>query len=290
MITKFLFLLSESIRALFRAKLHAVISSITIAIALVIFSMAYFTYVNLLGYSYKFKSKYRIEVFFDSDMEAGNAQDLFNTILIADGIEQGEFIDKEKAADLFRSYFDEDIIDIIGENPLPMGGRYDMNTDYRNSGQMSKIVRDIRQIEGVDVASFQQGVVSRVDSIVENILGISMILGIIIFIISVILISNTIRLIIHARQDAIETMHLLGATNSFIRFPFVIEGIIQGIIGAGLSLLILYLLSSLQNYLLEPLVKLPLVEPSNLVLYNIVFGLVLALIGSFRGISKYLPG
>ncbi len=85
-------------------------------------------------------------------------------------------------------------------------------------------------------------------------------------------------------------MHLLGATNSFIRFPFVIEGIIQGIIGAGLSLLILYLLSSLQNYLLEPLVKLPLVEPSNLVLYNIVFGLVLALIGSFRGISKYLPG
>ncbi len=290
MITKFLFLLSESIRALFRAKLHAVISSITIAIALVIFSLAYFTYVNLLGYSYKFKSKYRIEVFFDSDMETGNAQDLFNTILIADGIEQGEFIDKEKAADLFQSYFDEDIIDIIGENPLPMGGRYDINTDYRNSGQMSKIVRDIRQMEGVDVASFQQGVVSRVDSIVENMLGISMILGIIIFIISVILISNTIRLIIHARQDAIETMHLLGATNSFIRFPFVIEGIIQGIIGAGLSLFILYLLSSLQNYLLEPLVKLPLVEPTNLVLYNIVFGLVLALIGSFRGISKYLPG
>ena len=290
MITKLIFLLTESFRALFRAKLPAAISSITIAITLVIFSLAYFTYVNLLGYSYKFKSKYRIEVFFDSDMEVANAQDLFNIILISDGIEQGEFIDKEKAADLFRSYFDEDIIDIIGENPLPMGGRYDINTDYRNSGQMSKIVRDIRRMEGVDVASFQQGVVSRVDSIVENILGISMILGIIIFIISVILISNTIRLIIHARQDAIETMHLLGATNSFIRFPFVIEGIIQGIIGAVLSLFILYLLSSLQNYLLEPLVKLPLVEPSNLVLYNIVFGLVLALIGSFRGISKYLPG
>ena len=43
-------------------------------------------------------------------MEASNAQDLFNTILISDGIEQGEFIDKEKAADLFRSYFDEDIM------------------------------------------------------------------------------------------------------------------------------------------------------------------------------------
>jgi cell division transport system permease protein len=288
-ITKLIFLLAESFRALFRAKLPAAISSITIAITLVIFSLAYFTYVNLLGYSYKFKSKYRIEVFFQSDLNTNEARDLFNTILISDGIEQGEFINKEKTADLFKLYFHEDIIDIIGENPLPMGGRYDINVDYRNSEQMSSMVRDIRRLAGVDVASFQHGVISRVDSIVENILWVSMVLGMIIFIISLILISNTIRLIIHARQEAIETMHLLGATNSFIRFPFVAEGIIQGLIGAGFSLLILYLLRSLQSYLLEPLVRLPLVEPANLITYNIIFGLMLALIGSYRGISKYLP-
>jgi cell division transport system permease protein len=84
-------------------------------------------------------------------------------------------------------------------------------------------------------------------------------------------------------------MHLLGATNSFIRFPFVAEGIIQGIIGSGFSLIILYLLRILQDYLLGPLVKLPLVEPANLIVYNIIFGLMLALIGSYRAISKYLP-
>ena len=289
MITKLLFLLSESFRALFRAKLPAAISSITIGIALVIFSLAYFTYVNLIGYSYKFKSKYRIEVFFQSDLNADEARDLFNTILISDGIEQGVFINKEKAADLFKSYFHEDINEIIGENPLPMGGRYDIAVDYRNSTQMRSMVLEIRRLEGVDVASFQQGVISRVDSIVENILGVSMAMGIAIFIIAVILVSNTIRLIIHARQEAIETMHLLGATNSFIRFPFVVEGIIQGIIGAGFSLLMLYLLRSLQSYLLEPLVNLPMVEPANLIAYNIIFGLILALIGSYRGISKYLP-
>ena len=289
MITKILFLLSESFRALFRAKLPAAISSVTIGIALVIFSLAYFTYVNLLGYSYKFKSKYRIEVFFQSDLNTDQARDLFNTILISDGIEQGEFINKEKAADLFNSYFHEDIIEIIGENPLPMGGRYDIAVDYRNSHQMRRIVMEIRHLEGVDVASFSQGVIARVDSIVENILGVSMVMGIAIFIIAVILVSNTIRLIIHARQEAIETMHLLGATNSFIRFPFVVEGVIQGLLGAGFSLVILYLLRSLQSYLLEPMVNIPLVEPDNLVAYNIIFGLMLALIGSYRGISKYLP-
>ena len=130
MITKLLFLLSESFRGLFRAKLPAAISSITIGIALVIFSLAYFSYVNLLGYSYKFKSKYRIEVFFHNELNTGEARDLFNTILILDGIEQGEFIDKEKASELFMSYFHEDINEIIGENPLPMGGRYDIDVDF----------------------------------------------------------------------------------------------------------------------------------------------------------------
>jgi cell division transport system permease protein len=288
-IAKFLFLLSESFRGLIRAKLPAAISSITIGIALVIFSLAYFSYVNLLGYSYKFKSKYRIEVFFHNDLNTEEARDLFNTILILDGIEQGEFIDKEKASELFKSYFHEDINEIIGENPLPMGGRYDIALDYRNSNQMSRIVREIRHLEEVDVASFQQGIISRVDSIVENILGVSMVMGLMIFIIAVILVSNTIRLIIHAKQETIETMHLLGATNSFIRFPFVVEGIIQGILGAGFSLSILFLLRSLQTYLLEPLIKLPLVEPANLIAYNFILGLLLALFGSYRGISKYLP-
>ena len=116
-----------------------------------------------------------------------------------------------------------------------------------------------------------------------------MILGITIFIVSVVQVSNTIRLIIHTKQETIETLHLLGATNSFIRFPLVVEGIIQGLLGAGFSLLTLYLLSSFQEYLLEPMISLPLVRPSNFIMYNLIFGLLLALIGSYRGISKYLP-
>ena len=82
MFAKLIFLLAESFRALFRAKLHAIISSITIGIALVIFSLAYYSYLNLLGFSYEFKSKYRIEVFFESNLELDEARDLFNTILI----------------------------------------------------------------------------------------------------------------------------------------------------------------------------------------------------------------
>jgi len=289
MITKLFFLISESFRALFRAKLPATVSSITIGLALVVFSLAYLTYENLVGYSYQFKSKYRIEVFFDSNLMLDKGYDLFNSILIINGIEQGEFINKEKASKLFSSFFNENIEDIIGHNPLPMGGRFDISRDFQNSDEMNRIVGEIRKIDGVDVASFQQGVISRVDKVIENLLGVGMAIGITIFFIAVILVSNTIRLIIYSKQETIETLHLLGATNSFIRFPLVIEGIIQGMLGAGFSLFILYLLSSFKEYLLEPLIHLPITTPSNLIEYNFIFGLLLALIGSIRGISKYLP-
>ena len=289
MITKLFFLLSESFRALLRAKLPAVVSIITIGIALVIFSLAYFTYENLIGYSHQFKSKYRIDVFFDSNLKIDKSQDLFNTILIIDGIEQGEFIDKHKASKLFFSFFNENIEDIIGENPLPMGGKFDLSKDYRHSGEMNRIVNEIRKIDGVDVASFQRGVIARVDTVIDNLLGVGMALGFVIFIIAVILVSNTIRLIIHSKQETIETLHLLGATNSFIRFPLLMEGLIQGMLGATFSLFILYLLSSFKEYLLEPLIPISLISPMYLIEYNFIFGFLLALIGSVRGISKYLP-
>ena len=90
-----------------------------------------------------------------------------------------------------------------------MGGQYDISIDYRTSEEMSKIVRNIRLMDGVSDASFQSGVVTRIDSIVENVLGFSIIMGIIIFLISIILVSNTFRLIIHAKNE-----QLINKTNT----------------------------------------------------------------------------
>ena len=289
MFTKILFLFSESVRTIFRAKIPAIISAITIGIVLIIFSLAYLSYDNLRGFSHQFKSKYRIEVFFYNDYDLNQSRDLFNTILILDGIEQGEFIDKDKASKLFYSFFNEKIEDIIGENPLPMGGRFEISEDYRENKKMREIVEGIRMMDGVDLASFQQSIISRIDSIIENLFGIFILLGIAIFIVSITLISNTMRLIIHSKQDSIETLHLLGATNSFIRFPLIVEGAIQGLFGAGFSFFFLYIIASFQEYLFELFAPLPLINPFDFLFSNIVLGVVLALIGSFRGISKYLP-
>ena len=288
MMSKLTFLLSDSIRALFRARIPAIISSITIAITLVVFSSAYFFYVNMVGFTNKFTAQFNIEVFFDSELSEAKSIQLFNDILLIRGIEQGEFIDKEKAARLFKLYFKDDIQNIIGNNPLPMGGNFDISKSHRSPRMMSKITREIRRKDGVDEAAFQHDVVSRVDQIIDNLLGFSLVIGIAILLISIILVSNTIRLIIHSKQHSIETLHLLGATNSFIRFPFIMEGIYQGLIGSTMALLFLSLLYSLQAYLIESLVRIQLVIPDMIIAGNLMVGILLGLTGSYRGISKYL--
>ena len=288
MVSRLLFLLSESFRALFRAKVPAIISSITIAITLIVFSIAFYTFENLIGFSNKFTSQFSIEVFFDAGLIKDDAIDLFNQILLIDGVELGEFIDKEKASNIFKLYFKEDIQNIIGENPLPMGGNFEISPQFRDSYSMQNIANEIRLLSGVNEAVFQQGIVSKINRIVENMFGVSLIIGLSILFISVILVSNTIRLIIHSKRITVEILHLIGATNMFIKFPFILEGIFQGLIGSVISLLVLTLLYKFQIYLLDPIINIKLIVPNIIIPGNIILGSILGFTGSYRGISKYL--
>ena len=136
MITKILFLISESFRGLYRAKVPALISSITIAISLVIISSAIFSYHNFLNLTKNIKSEFAIETFFNQNISLEDALNLYNNILLIDGIEQGEFIDKEKASRIFKKYFNENIEEMLGENPLPMGANYVLSTNFRTNEQI----------------------------------------------------------------------------------------------------------------------------------------------------------
>ena len=288
MFSRLFFLLSESFKGLFRAKIPALISSMTIAITLIVFSIAYYSYMNFIDYSFEFKKKYRIDVFFNADISSSDGKSIFDNILLIDGIEQGKFIGKNEAADIFRVYFDAEIQDVIGSNILPLGGKFDVSPRYRNPSAMEVLVRKIKKMERVDQASYRSGLITRVDRIIENALNISIVIGMGIFILAIILVSNTIRLIIHSKKSTIETLYLLGATKGFIRFPFLLEGIFQGIIGAVFALSILWLLNSLIQYSLTPILQPISINTFIIVAGNFLIGSSLGLIGSYQGISKYL--
>lgn len=289
MFSKIIYLLTESIKGFYRAKLPAFISSLTIAVTLIVFSIALFSYTNLIGYSYAFKKQYQINVFFDFDLNQEECLELFNKVLLIDGIESGEFITKSKALAIYKNLFNEDIEKELDENPLPMSAVLDISSEkHRTPQAMDNLSKTIRRIEGVHQVSYPEQIVRRVDKIVKNSISISIFAGIVIFIFSTVLVSNTIRLIIYAKQSSIETLHLLGASELFIKIPFLIEGVLQGFIGSLISLGVLSLLLSLANYLLSSFLESNLMIPTSVILGNIFMGLILGLVGSYRSITKHL--
>jgi len=288
MFSKIFFLFSESFRGLYRTKLPALISSITIAISLIILSVAIFSYYNFIGLTKNIKSEFAIETFFDQGISVEDATNLYNKILLIEGIEQGEFIDKDKAASIFKKYFNENIENMIGENPLPMGANYIVSTNARANAQVKDIVIRIKRLNGVEDVLFQGETIKKINKIIEIILSISFIIGFFILGISIILVSNTITLIVYSRRRTIEILQLLGATSSFIKFPFFVEGILQGFFGSIMSILFLIVLNSFQIYFMESIASSHLVTPPIIVPLNIALGLILGIIGSYRGLFNQL--
>ena len=284
-LNKIIYLMSESFKSIYRSILQSAVSSLTIAASLIILSITYYLYMNMQEYAYKIKDEYKIEVFFDEKLDLEQALGVFNKILMIDGIDEGRFIDKDNALEIFKKEFDENIINIIGSNPLPMGASYGISPNYRTQSSMIGIADMITEIDNVDEAIFSKGAINKFDKLSRNLLGFSFLLGVFIMFISLFYVSNTIMLVVYSKKDEIKTMNLLGASNFFIKFPYLFKGLILGLLGSCISLLILFWFYKLCFYVLGTSILYQNINYFSIVLMNVIFGVLLGLIGSSRALS-----
>ena len=283
---KIIYLLSESFRSISRSILPSIISSLTIAASLVVLSVSYFLYNNVKIFTAELKDEYKIEVFFDNNLNLDEAIDTFNDILLIDGIEEGTFIDKENAAAIFREEFDEDVINIIGSNPLPFSATYGVTEAYKSFSSINEIVKKINQLPNIDEAVFPSGLINKFDKISRNILSFSFLLGLFIMFISLFFISNTIMLIVYSKKNEIKTMELLGASRIFIKTPYLFEGALLGLLGGCLSVVIIFWLYKVFIYIIDPQFIISSTTYYYIITMNLIFGTLLGLVGSSRALAS----
>ena len=101
-------------------------------------------------------------------------------------------------------------------------------------------------------------------------------------------VSNTILLVIYSKKEDIETYKLLGASNLFIKTPYLIEGMIYGIIGATISILGLILLYSIVDYFLSPVLDIKNYDYLKIIILNFSMGIFLGFLGSSKALSSYV--
>ena len=274
----------ESLEGFRRARMAAAITTFTVAFALVLMALVYIVASNLGRVVLNLRARVQMEAFLDPSLTDQEAQKIEDRIRAVAGVEQVEFVSKEKALLEFEREFGEDIFSVLHDNPLPASFRIRLKPEFQRSDLAKRVADAVGQIEGVDEVVYRGDVLALLDRYMGIVLLGGAVFGFLIGLGSVLLISNTIRLAILTRANVIEIMQLVGATNSFIRRPFVLEGMLQGTLGGLLAALTLYALVRAANLEIPNLV----VVDRRLYLVVVLVGWLLGALGSAVAVRKFL--
>jgi len=279
-----LYHISQGIKGLFKAKFSTVFAIIIIAISLIVISVFLLAIVNTQRLVDSIHERMELELFVDNAMDSVDVNRIRKELDQIEGLKDIRFISREEAAQYFQSQFDADIFDILDENPLPASFRIKLTREYRSSAKVSLIIDHLKRMDGVDDVIFRQDLLAILEKYMRVAFVFVIAVGGILAFGSIYLVSNTIKLIIFSRVEIINIMKLVGATKNFIRKPFIVEGLIQGIWGALLAILILITVLRLVSIEI----------PNLIVIYDEIYwiilglGLIFGFLGSMLALTKFL--
>jgi cell division transport system permease protein len=232
--------LRESISGFTRTRLSTIVSIITISISLLFLGMFAVATVHTSRFIDVLRSTVELEAFLDEGLSGKDVDEIRVKVGLVEGVGGLTYVSKEDAAKIFEKEFGENIFDVLDFNPLPASLRISLKEGFKTSSAALNIANRIQEIKGVESVRYRKELLELIDTRAASINNLTLGLGIIISLSAVFLVSNTIRLAIYAKRHTIRTMELVGATRGFIRIPFLLEGVLQGIIGGVVASLLIY--------------------------------------------------
>ncbi len=200
-----------------------------------------------------------------------------------------EYISEEKAAETFQKELGDDFVSFIGYNPLHTSIEVHLKAAYADDFYFTQIETMLKKNPIVKEISYQKSLVQSINDNVKKISAVLLVFSLLLLLIAITLINNTIRLAVYSKRFLIKTMQLVGATEGFIRRPFlsvsIIHGLISSFIAIGLLIVVIYIarreipeiisLQSLDLFLV-------------LFAFVILIGFFISLISTFVAVRKYL--
>lgn len=200
-----------------------------------------------------------------------------------------EYIDPEKAAQEYQEAIGEDFVKFIGDNPLKPSIEVKLNAAYANSDSLAIIESELTENSNIHEVFYKPNLINEVNQNMKNISFYLLIFSGLLLIIAMALINNTIRLSIYSKRFVIKTMQLVGARHSFIRRPFVMTGIGNGLVAAFIAIgLIITLLYYLQQEFPEIINFKDVELYGALFLIVVILGIIISWISTNLAVRKYL--
>lgn len=235
------------------------------------------------------KENIGISVILHENASAADISHLQKTLDIMPGVNSTEFISGEQAARQLVADLGEDFVAFLGYNPLNPIIEVRFKAGYANADSLAVFEAGLLKNRVVREVDYQKDLVHLVNENVRKISLVLLMFSSLLMVIAFALINNTIRLSVFSKRFLIKSMQLVGATQGFIRQPFVIKGIIQGIIGATLAIaLLIFSLYTAQKHIPELVAFQDVKMLFSLFLLVIFLGIVISWISTHFAVKKYL--
>ncbi len=294
-ISSFFYTLRQGFRNLFRNKLFTLASIATIGACLFLFGLFYAIVTNFEHIVRTAEEGVSVWVFFDEGLEDVRIQQIGDMISKRPEVSEINFVSAEEAWEGFKAEYLGEYGDGFTENPLENSANYQV---YLNDVSMqSALVTYLESVEGVRQVNRSELAATTLTGVNALIAYVSVGIIAILLAVSIFLISNTVTIGISVRKEEINIMKYIGATDFFVRSPFVVEGMLIGLIGAAIPLGFIYTLYNVVlSYVMErfsmlsSLLSFVTVEEVFRVLVPISLGLGVGIgfLGSFTTVRKHL--
>lgn len=212
---------------------------ISISLVLLLVGVAGLLVANAKSVSDYFKENMQISVLMKQEVGEDEVMEYVSELDAMPFIKSTKLISREQGTREMADLLGEDFLDVFETAPIPVSVDVTLKADYVSSDSIKVVKGEIGKSALVDEVVYQQSLVDRLNT---NLGKISAVLGVFIVLllfISFVLINNTVRLNVFSRRFTIHTMRLVGATKSFIRAPFLVQAVFQGLFSALLATLML---------------------------------------------------
>ena len=223
-------------RRLRNAFLSTVIST---SLVLLLVGIASLLLLNARSVSDYFKENLQVSVLMKTEVSDEETVAFQTQLDSLPFIRSTRFVSKQQGAEELSEMLGEDFLRVFESSPIPASIDVNLRADYVSADSLDVVKAAIMASPLVDEVAYQQ---SLIEALNANLRKISLLLGVLILLllfISFVLINNTVRLSVFSRRFTIQTMKLVGATRSFIRGPFLVQGVFQGLFAAILAIILL---------------------------------------------------
>ena len=285
----FRYSLNEAATSLWRGRQSGLLSTGTIALALFVLGGFLIVTANLERLAAEWSSAAEMSVYLKDDVTDADRLAIERVLESGDVVAAREYVSKETALARFRQTFTElaGSIDTLGENPLPASYDVRLMAGPAAEAGVEMLAASLRETTGVADVRYDRQWLGRLMSAIAVIRGVGLLLAAVLAVAAALTVASVVRLALQARRDEIEIMQLVGAPTAYVRGPFVMEGLIQGGVGALLAVAALAaVFFSIRDSYLVPLagaVNLSAIGflPAELAVLMVVGGMAVGCVGGF---------